>query len=170
MTKSQCYAEISRCQSLIQEYNDKIQKLRDEITKYTQAQGKMESVQSELAACVLRSTLKLVVSSMLQKINGNIVGKYTDGMNDLLTGQKYKDVKSGLEDGVSKIVTAIKEKEKEITTCNNNISSCNSRIQAMRDEIARIEAAEAEAARLAAIRAEEERLAAEAAKASNIKK
>ena len=122
-------------------------------------------MQRELFACRAASIGRLIRTAFLEKINTNIIGKFTDGMTDLLTGQQYKEVDNGLEHGIAQIVDAIIRKENEITNYNNNIRNCDNQIQAMRREIRRIEAAE-EAARLAAIRrAEQERLEAEAAAA-----
>lgn len=157
MTKSQCYAEITRNQNLIVEYQNQIRTLNTEISELSTMVGKIASMQSSLSGFKTTSVTRLFNTSGFLRINMKIINNICEGMSDVVSGQFYNTTNSGLDTAIGISNNEINTRNNQINTLNQNIKNCNTTIQAMYSEIARIEEEERAAAAAAAAAAEAEK-------------
>lgn len=151
MTKSQCYAEINRCRSLIADFEAKIKVLEGEITELEASKDKVGGIRSDFSDCKSVSSSRLNNVGLIQKLNPRIGERFYSGMSGMLNGLLYITVYSGLGTAIQTIEHEINNKKSEITKLRNKINDCNNKISQMKRRIAQIEAQErAEAARRAA--------------------
>lgn len=168
MTKSECYAEISRCTTIIGQDQQMIAQLNTDISELRTTETKVDGLRSVLSNCKSSSSTKLGNTGSYTRINSKIVSKIFNNMNELFEGAGYQGSYNGLGTALNVIGTEINNKIRQIDNLNAEISSCQGQINNMNETIARIEAEEAaERARAEAARREAEARAAAAAAAAS---
>lgn len=144
MTVDQIYGQIRYYENLIDQYNNQKRTLETEIAELETLRGKYSSLQTKLGQKqqARQTNLSSFLASALQN---NILKKYYEGMNGLLTGADFNNAYSGLDEAKTKIIQKANQLDQQVDQCNANISSCmNSRAYWMNQLSAALAAEEAE--------------------------
>lgn len=130
----------------ISEANSEITTLTNEINELNSVLTKVNSVLTDLDNTKNTSTTNLELKDFMDGTKSEIADGFYTGLSNVLTGENFTKVSTGVTDTIADIQALITKKQDRITECNNNISSWQAEIDAI---IAAEQAAAEEAARAA---------------------